>query len=66
MTSEREADFVDSVVLFIGEPLGLAASQDGLDGVGSRPLEWCIDGHSVISYVRLCGEFGGQGGLVGF
>ncbi|MCB5166973.1 helix-turn-helix domain-containing protein [Streptomyces bambusae] len=24
----------------------------------SRPLEWCIDGHSVISSLRLCGEFG--------
>ncbi|MGW1069786.1 tetratricopeptide repeat protein, partial [Streptomyces aureus] len=31
----------------------------------SRPLEWCIDGHSVISFLRLCGEFGGQGGVVG-
>lgn len=31
----------------------------------SRPLEWCIDGHSVISSLRRCGEFGGQGGLVG-
>ncbi|MFD3838300.1 hypothetical protein ACFWWC_18890, partial [Streptomyces sp. NPDC058642] len=29
----------------------------------SRPREWCIDGHSVISSLRLCGEFGGQGGL---
>ncbi|WP_251070483.1 hypothetical protein [Streptomyces sp. ISL-96] len=34
--------------------------------LGSRPLEWCIDGHSVISCLRLCGEFGGQDGLVGF
>ncbi|MGW1564627.1 hypothetical protein ACWCQ1_50675, partial [Streptomyces sp. NPDC002144] len=31
----------------------------------SRPLEWCIDGHSVISSLRLCGEFGGQDGVVG-
>ncbi|MBT2393321.1 hypothetical protein J7E87_28840 [Streptomyces sp. ISL-1] len=36
------------------------------DNLGSRPLEWCIDGHSVISYLRLCGEFGGQDGLVVF
>ncbi|MGW3635631.1 hypothetical protein ACWD7F_36875, partial [Streptomyces sp. NPDC005122] len=26
-----------------------------LFGWGSRPLEWCINGHSVISYLRLCG-----------
>ncbi|MGW0623104.1 DUF5302 domain-containing protein [Streptomyces sp. NPDC002765] len=32
----------------------------------SRPREWCIDGHSVISSLRLCGEFGGQTGAVGF
>ncbi|MDN3029727.1 hypothetical protein PH203_49340, partial [Streptomyces sp. S.PB5] len=30
----------------------------------SRPPKWCIDGHSVISVLRLCGEFGGQGGFV--
>ncbi|MFI2433623.1 transposase, partial [Streptomyces sp. NPDC018960] len=33
---------------------------------GSRPLEWCIDGHSVISSLRLCSEFGRDGGFVGF
>lgn len=33
---------------------------------GSRPLEWCTDGHSAISSLRLCGEFGGQGSVVGF
>lgn len=32
----------------------------------SRPLEWCIDGHSVISSLRLCGEFGREDGVVGF
>ncbi|MFJ7945663.1 hypothetical protein ACIQ6K_18730, partial [Streptomyces sp. NPDC096354] len=31
----------------------------------SRPLEWCIDGHSVISFLRLCGEFGREDGVVG-
>ncbi|MFE0705257.1 hypothetical protein [Streptomyces sp. NPDC058872] len=32
----------------------------------SRLLEWCIDGHSVISSLRLCGEFGRDSGFVGF
>ncbi|MEV4864610.1 hypothetical protein [Streptomyces ossamyceticus] len=32
----------------------------------SCPMEWCIDGHSVISYLRLCGKFGRHDGLVGF
>ena len=36
------------------------------DAWRSRPRKWCIDGHSVISVLRLGGEFGGQGGLVGF
>jgi hypothetical protein len=43
---------------------GLITLQEGVARV--RPLEWCIDGHSLISSSRLCGEFGGQDGVVGF
>lgn len=35
-----------------------------VQGRRSRPLEWYTDGHSVISFLRLCGAFGGQVGSV--
>ncbi|WP_406517542.1 SsgA family sporulation/cell division regulator [Streptomyces sp. NBC_00134] len=46
-----------AMYIVLGSPAGTA---------WSRPLEWCIDGHSVISSLRLCGELGGQVGLVVF
>ncbi|WP_184491644.1 hypothetical protein [Streptomyces sp. I6] len=61
-------DVAESVPVSALKDLEDLAADDPLEASlrGSRPLEWCIDGHSVISSLRLCGELGGQGGVVGF